>query len=156
MDAEAKRHDEINRLKVRIRDLEDALGLSNTDIATAFHLSPSLGRILSLLVSVPSVSRHMIEQQLEIVSDAKVAIYRLKLDLNRYTDADRSPRIIIHGKRSHGYWLDRATKERIKQIVAATGGAVEGLPCEVANDSVGEEGPAGDDEVEGVQVEDAA
>jgi hypothetical protein len=131
----ASSHDgEIARLQARIRDLEGALGYGAVNPGGTFHLPPQRARLLGLLMSVPHVTHHMVEQQLEIGSHAKVVMHRLRGDLNNYTRAGALPPLVIQGKRSVGYWFDAETKARIKALltskVTAASTAPEAEPAE--------------------------
>lgn len=98
--------DELVQAKARIRDLEFALGQNDHSIALAYNLTPKLSDLFGLLIALPVVTSEMIRQRLEIATDAKVAIHRLRHNL----PAD----VKVHGRRGFGYWLDEATKAEIK------------------------------------------
>ena len=104
--------DEKAQLRARIRDLEAALGQSNENLAVTFRLTPVLNNLLGLLLSLPNVTSEMIRQRLEIATDAKVAIHRLRRHLEPW-------KIEIKSRRSLGYWLEDEDKEKIREAVAA-------------------------------------
>jgi hypothetical protein len=104
--------DENARLRVRIRDLELALGQRDKTLAVTFRLTPALNNLLGLLISVPVVTPEMIRDRLEIANDAKVGIHRLRKQLEPWD-------IKIQQKRNLGYWLEDEDKARIRGLVAA-------------------------------------
>ena len=104
--------DEKAQLRARIRDLEAELGQSNENLAVTFRLTPVLNNLLGLLLSLPNVTSEMIRQRLEIATDAKVAIHRLRRHLEPW-------KIVIKSRRSLGYWLEDEDKEKIREAVAA-------------------------------------
>jgi len=101
---------EVAALRERIRDLETVLGFHDDNLAVAFKLPSSLHKLLALLMSVPSVTPEMIHQRLEIATDAKVAVHRLRTALKEWN-------VEIHSKRTLGYWIDPKEKARIRGIV---------------------------------------
>jgi len=102
----AAKNDEIATLQDRVRDLEAALGQKDHRLVLAFDLSPKLSDLLGLLLNSPVVSSPTIRQRLEIASDARVAMYRLRRTMEKFN-------VVIHCRRGYGYWLDEATKQRI-------------------------------------------
>ena len=104
--------DEIATLQGRIKDLEAALGQKDHRLVLAFDLPPKLSDLLGLLLNSPVVSSLTIRQRLEIASDAKVAIYRLRKTMAKFD-------VAIHWRRGYGYWLDEATKQRITEKVTS-------------------------------------
>ena len=94
----------------RIHALETTLNQNNTDIAAVFRLTPALANLFGLLVSLPTVTSDMVRQQLNIATDPKVAVHRLRRSLEAYS-------ITIHSKRNIGYWLDPETKERVEGML---------------------------------------
>ncbi|MGE0677822.1 hypothetical protein [Pseudolabrys sp.] len=96
--------------EARIADLEAVLGMHDKSLAATFKLSKSLSDILGLLVSLPAVTPEMINVRLEIATDPKVAIHRLREALKPWG-------VKIEAKRSLGYFLSPEEKARIKSIV---------------------------------------
>lgn len=103
---------EKDQLRARIRDLELALGQSDDNLAITFRLTPVLNNLLGLLLSVPNVTPEMIRQRLEIAPDAKVAIHRLRKQLEPWLGKDA-----IESRRNVGYWLSAETKAKIRAMM---------------------------------------
>jgi len=124
---------QIDELQARIYDLENALKLNNNNIAGTFRLSAQLGRLLGLMLSVPHVTVDMMQQQLEITSNARMAVKRLRRHLDAYCEVEGVDPIVIHTTRSTGYWLDKPTKERIKKLITpeVTDEALNQAPVEI-------------------------
>lgn len=122
VDPTEPREDEVVQLRARVRDLEAALSQNDHSLALAFNLPPRLSDLLGLLLSLPVVSSEMIRQRLEIATDAKVAIHRLRKHISPYG-------IEIMGRRGFGYWISEETKEAIRSRVT----------CPVTVDDNGEE-----------------
>lgn len=101
---------EIEMLKARIRELEMAVGIANDYQSNIFRLPTSLRRLLGMLMASEFVTPDMINGDLEIQSDAKVAIHRLRRLLKPWN-------IEINSRRFVGYWIDEETKERVKDLV---------------------------------------
>jgi hypothetical protein len=123
--------DTIAVLKSRVRDLEAVLNQNNVDIALAFRLTPALANLLGLLLAVPLVTPDAIQHRLEIATDPKVAIHRLRNMLKPWAPKlNVAPsEVLIQGRRHVGYWIEPNVKERMKAFV----GAAAGLPAEVAD-----------------------
>jgi hypothetical protein len=109
--AELPNDDASDALKDRIRELEKALGLKDEGLA-AFRLPPTLNDLFGLLLSVPQASPDLISQRLEISTCTKVAVHRLRHALKPWN-------IEIHSKRGIGYWIDEATKVRVREMVTS-------------------------------------
>lgn len=120
-------------LEARIRDLEGALQQRNKYLAATFKLTPALNKLLGLLLALPNVTSEMIRHRLEIATDAKVIIHRLRLHLNDWTDKRNERRIVIESRRSLGYWIELEDKLRIQQYVAETREMVQKLNTEISN-----------------------
>lgn len=101
--------DEADALRARIRDLEAVLNQNNKTLAVTFKLTPSLNNLFGLLLSLPNVTPEMIQQRLEIATDAKVAIHRLRKHLTEFS-------IEIKGRRNLGYWLEQVDKDKIRRL----------------------------------------
>jgi hypothetical protein len=102
--------DEIDFLKGRVRDLEALLRQTDRSIENVFRLPPALCKLMGLLIALPHVTEAMITERLEIATVGKVAVWRLRQALEAHN-------IIIHSKRTVGWWLDDDTKERVKQML---------------------------------------
>lgn len=102
--------EEYQRVCARVADLETALEQSNANLAVTFRLPPALNKLLGLLISLPNVTSEMVHQRLEIATDAKVAVHRLR----RYM----SPHgIQINSRRNLGYWIENADKAKIRAML---------------------------------------
>ncbi|HLL29016.1 MAG TPA: hypothetical protein VKT73_15370 [Xanthobacteraceae bacterium] len=102
--------DEIEVLRQQLRDLRAALNQNNQTIANTFRLSPAQNNLFGLLISLDTVTPEIIRQRLEIATDAKVAVHRLRRHLKEWE-------IQIHSRRNVGYWLDEETKEKIRGMI---------------------------------------
>jgi hypothetical protein len=113
--------DESAVLQARIRDLEAALNQNNLDVAVAFQLTPALANLLGLLLSLPLVSADTIRHRLEIVTDPKVAIHRLRKALARWNSTLGLPDgdSLVKGRRHVGYWIEPEHKELLKSRIAS-------------------------------------
>ena len=95
----------------RVAALEGALRLKGTrSVASFFSLPPILANLLELLVTQPYVTQEIAEEQLGICKDLKVAICRLRRELEPWG-------IEIKSKRFTGYWLGGDTKAKIKSLL---------------------------------------
>lgn len=112
-------------MEARIRDLENALGQSNPELALAFRLPPALNNLLGLLLALPVVTHAVIETNLELVTNARVAMHRLRQNLEPFG-------ITVLSRRTVGYWLDNDNKTRVRELMAP--GAK--LPAEVTAPAV--------------------
>src|SRR5690349_13239035 len=101
--------DEKVQLRARIRDLEIALGQSDQNLAVTFRLTPVLNNLFGLLLALPNVTAEMVRQRLEIATDAKVAMHRLREHLKPWG-------IEIKSRRNLGYWLEDEEKVRVRQL----------------------------------------
>jgi len=97
-------------LRARIRDLSAALRQENQSFLVAFRLTPALNNLLGLLYSVELVTTDMIQQRLEIATEAKVAIHRLRKHMEDFG-------VVIESRRHLGYWLSSEAKEIIRRLV---------------------------------------
>ncbi len=117
MDIVAGLRAELAEAHARISDLEAVLGLSDDNIGVAFRLSSSLTKLLGCLLATPNVTPDMVTVRLNICSDAKVAIHRLRHVLKGYCEANGiTPTIEIHSQRGLGYWIEPADKKTIRLI----------------------------------------
>ena len=83
------------------------------DLQLTYRLSPTLAKLLLLLLTNKFVTARMVESEHRLSTDAKIAIHRLRRRLDGLS-------VEIQSQRSLGYWLDEPTKEIIKKS-AATG-----------------------------------
>jgi hypothetical protein len=107
--------DDNNALRGRIRDLENTLGLQDFNLAVIFDLTPASANLLGLLLSTRLVTSEVIQQRLQIASDAKVAIHRLRGKLKPFGAEIKSRRLI-------GYWLSDDTKAKLREVIAKSSG----------------------------------
>ncbi len=104
--------EENERLRLRIADLEKVLKQTNgTELALAFHLPPVMEKLLGLLLAMPLVTGEMIERRLDISTQPKIAIFRLRACLKRHN-------VEIKAKRNVGWWIEVADKEKLQAIAA--------------------------------------
>ncbi len=83
------------------------------ELRRAYQLSPVMARILYALLQ-GRVTNSIIETDLGIVMDARVAVYRLRRRMAPY-------RIKIENMRDGGYWIMPADRDRIlKEISSAS------------------------------------
>jgi|SRR5579859_4372715 len=98
--------------EARIRDLEATLRQNDQSLITKFNLTPMKANILGLLIALPVATPYTIQQRLELTSNAaKVQMCRLRDDLKKLG-------LKIESCRNVGYWLDVATKQKIKDMLA--------------------------------------
>lgn len=100
----------IAALQARIKDLETAIGAGNNVMAQTFKLPPKLLKLMALLVATPVVTADMIHRNLDIATDAKVAVHRLRTHLEPWG-------IEVHSRRYVGYWLSDETKDKISALI---------------------------------------
>jgi hypothetical protein len=101
------------RLQARVNDLESALGQHNNGgLAARFGLTAKQSNLLGLLLAVECVTPDMIHQRLELATEAKVLVHRLRKHMRPFD-------VTIKGRRAVGYWLTRPDKDRIKATLAA-------------------------------------
>lgn len=131
----------IEDLKAQIRDLKAALGQRDEGLVTTFQLTQAPANLLGLLMAVPSATAATIQLKLGIVTDAKVAICRLRKDL-----ASWAPKLgvaagdIIRSKRGIGYWIEPDVKDRIRALVTPRPGE-RPAPAQAPIRSAGEPQP---------------
>lgn len=102
--------EEYQRVCARVADLETALEQSNSNLAVTFRLPPAMNKLLGLLIALPNVTSEMVHQRLEIATDAKVAVHRLRGLMKPHG-------IQIHSRRNLGYWIENADKARIRDML---------------------------------------
>lgn len=102
----------IDELEAQLRDYRTLLLQDrNEPLIIAFRLSPSLAKLMGLLLALPKVTTEMVEHRLEIVTDAKVAIHRLRAKLKKHG-------ITIESQYGVGYWISPEHKELARKNVA--------------------------------------
>jgi hypothetical protein len=106
-------NEEVDKLRLKVRDLELALGQGNDNLAVTFRLTPVLNNLMGLLLTLPTVTPETIRQRLEIAADPKVAIHRLRKHIEPWG-------IKIRSRRNLGYWLEDEDKAKIKAFLANT------------------------------------
>jgi hypothetical protein len=111
--------DTIALLQTRVRDLEAVLNQNNAALALAFRLPPGHANLLGLLLSLPVVTPDAIQQRLEISTDPKIAIHRLRKRMKVWHErlglvGDES---LIQGQRHVGYWINPTMRPIVKRIV---------------------------------------
>jgi hypothetical protein len=100
---------EVELLRARVEQLEAALNQNSKQYTAAFRLTPSLGNVLGLLVALPYVDAETVQTRLELFTNLKVAICRLRKELAPHG-------VEIKSRRFSGYWLDDADKQKIKAL----------------------------------------
>lgn len=86
-------------------DIEASVGLR-----LAFRLTPQETSLMLLLLTMEFVSNDLIYERLNVATEVRVAIYRLRRSLKRY-------QISIESKRNFGYWLNSETKAKVKALI---------------------------------------
>ena len=102
--------DEIAALRNRIAALESTLKLKDETLTSRYKLTPAMSGLLGLLVELPIVHDEIIRERLQLAADAKVAIYRLRRQLEAFG-------ISIHSRRGAGWFLDEDTRDKIQREV---------------------------------------
>jgi hypothetical protein len=123
-----RERDELAALRQRVHDLECCLGLHDDHLGVFFRLPSSLTKLLGLLMARPNVTPEMIHQRLEIATDAKVAVHRLRAHLKKWSEENgETPVLDIESRRTLGYWLDDRVKKRITELTVTPEGIGEGI-----------------------------
>lgn len=102
--------DHPDQLKARVAALEAALGQNDSRLAMTFGLSRRLGNLLGLLMQMPAVDAKTIEEHIGIVTDAKIAVLRLRRRMVCFG-------VDIKGRRGFGYWVTDEDKARVRELV---------------------------------------
>lgn len=105
--------EDVAGLQARIAELETALSLKSETITSRYKLTPAMSSLLGLLVELPIVHDETICDHLKIAANAKVAIYRLRRQLEPHN-------ITVHSRRGSGWYLDDETKNQIRLAVTST------------------------------------
>lgn len=104
--------EDINELRARISELEATLYAERDALRSLFKLSNAKSHIIALLMSCKTIDKAMVETNLAIVTDLKVAVCTLRKELEPWG-------IKIHSKRGYGYWIADEDKSRINLLLAA-------------------------------------
>lgn len=104
--------EDINDLRARVTELEATLYAERDALGLLFKLSSAKSRIMALLMSCKTIDKELVENNLSIVTDLKVAICTLRKQLEPWN-------IKIHSKRGYGYWIGDEDKTRINLLLAA-------------------------------------
>lgn len=80
------------------------------DLQMNYELSPTLAKLLLLLVRSKVVTGREIEKDHKLSADARIAIHRLRRRLV-------GTGVVINSRRDVGYWLDIAAKDSIIKTV---------------------------------------
>lgn len=75
-----------------------------------FHLTPQETNLMLLLMTMKYVSPELIYERLNVATEVRVAMYRLRKALTKKG-------IDIESKRSFGYWLSDESKEKVHAII---------------------------------------
>jgi hypothetical protein len=93
----------------RIHELEEQLRLKHEIYLQPFGLTQQQGKLLALLMEVPVASAETIRLRVDMNTEAKVAVHRLRSRLK--------PHDINNAKRFHGFWLSPDDKAKVKVVV---------------------------------------
>lgn len=105
-------NDELSALRARVAELEAALQLKNADLRSRYQLTPAMNAILGLMLELPMVNDELIQTRLGIAADAKVAMFRLRKQLEPHG-------IKVQCRRGSGWYIDDITKDRIKREITS-------------------------------------
>jgi hypothetical protein len=114
----------IHILEEQLRDLQYRLRQTDQSLLVTFKLPPQRMKLMALLLSLPIVTPEIIAQRLGIDIEVRVAMNRLRKDLEPFE-------IEIQSRRKLGYWFTEETKAKIKQLVDAANNVTLELPLEV-------------------------
>lgn len=109
--------DRIEQLEQRCRDLELALGLGNDKLAATFHMPPQLKKVFGCLLAIPVVTQEMITGRLNLASEPKVLIQRLRNHLKEWAEKHNEAPIKVHITRGLGYYLEPEEKARVRELI---------------------------------------
>ncbi len=79
-------------------------------LITTFRVSQPFGALLELLLRKPLVTHEVIRQEVELVTEAKVLMYRLRVVLDEHS-------IELQNQKAVGWWLNPPEKQKIKELV---------------------------------------
>lgn len=103
-------YSENERLRARVAELEHRLQQSPQGLVSRFRLPPSLLATLALLLQEQVIDADKFDADENTPKDIKVTIHRLRKMLAPH-------KIDIKSRRSTGYWIDDADKERIRDMI---------------------------------------
>jgi hypothetical protein len=109
-EASADAPSEVEHLRARVIELEKLLLQKSDELQAAFRMPPMLTNLLGLLVAMPYVDAKIAEERAGIVSNLKVTMHRLRMELKGHG-------IEIRSRKQAGYWLDDADKTRIRELI---------------------------------------
>lgn len=124
--------DTLALLQTRVRDLESVLNQNNAGISLTFQLTPAIANLLGLLLSLPLVTPEAIQHRLEIATDPKIAIHRLrKRLLVWHLPLEVKPGAqIVQGRRHVGYWIEPEMKAKMRAQIQKATEALTSTPAE--------------------------
>jgi hypothetical protein len=102
--------EEIERLRARVVHLETVLNQKSPAMVAKLNLTPALSDLLGLLISLPFVTAHNVQDQLAIFTNLKVGICRLRKILQPHG-------VEIKSRRFAGYWLSEKDKEYLRTLL---------------------------------------
>lgn len=102
--------DTLEEKDARIQELEEQLRLNHEDYMLPFKLTQQQAKLLALLMEVPIASAETIRLRVDMSTEAKVAVHRLRARMLPYE-------VTIHGRRFHGFWMDEENKRKVKELV---------------------------------------
>ena len=111
-------------LEEKLRDLQYRLHQTDQSLIATFKLPPQRMKLMGLLLTLPIVTTEIIAQRLGIDIEVRVAMNRLRNDLNKWD-------IKVESRRKLGYWFTDETKARIKALVSRANDVTLELPVKV-------------------------
>lgn len=97
----------------RIKELEDMLHLKHEPYLKLFGLTQQQAKLLALLMDVPVADADMIRKRVDMSTEAKVAVHRLRARLAAHD-------IEVKAKRFYGFWLEDNMKDKINALAEAS------------------------------------
>lgn len=77
-----------------------------------FELTQQQAKLLALLMEVQIASAETIHKRIDMATEAKVAIHRLRQRLKKFN-------INISAMRFRGFWIEPEDKDKVKQVMGA-------------------------------------
>lgn len=102
--------EEVELLRARVICLEAALNQKHPVMVAKLNLTPALADLLGLLISLPFVTAHNVQNQLAIFTNMKVGICRLRKILQPHG-------VEIQSRRFSGYWLSQKDKDYLQALL---------------------------------------
>ena len=121
-------------LEEKLRDLQYRLQQTDQSLIATFKLPPQRMKLMGLLLTLPIVTTEIIAQRLGIDIEVRVAMNRLRKDLNKWD-------LHVESRRKLGYWFTDDTKTKIKALVNACNDATLELPVKVSSTETGHPQP---------------